>query len=234
MLSMGWEHGARTMLGHGAFGAAVACVGLFLAELLSRLAARLGHETRTLALLGGHAPSPLRPLAEVTATALLAIALARPAGAATTPVRDWLSQTTSLTTAAPVPVAPPVPSTTTSTVPTPSSSSTSLTSTTTAGGSTPPAPAAPTPAPAPAAGVGAAPPSVDSLTPRAPTTTYVVRPGDCLWRIAARVLGPGATNRAVDAGWRAIYAENRASIGADPGLIHPGLVLTLPPLAATR
>jgi nucleoid-associated protein YgaU len=82
--------------------------------------------------------------------------------------------------------------------------------------------------------VGAAPPPPHALAPPAPTTTYVVRPGDCLWRIAARALGPGTSNRAVDAGWRAIYAENRASIGDDPGLIHPGLVLTLPPLANTR
>jgi Tfp pilus assembly protein FimV len=74
-----------------------------------------------------------------------------------------------------------------------------------------PAPVAPVPAPAP--------------------ETYVVRPGDCLWSIAARRLGPDPDPTATDAGWRAIYAVNRAAVGDDPGLIHPGLVLRLPPLA---
>ena len=68
-------------------------------------------------------------------------------------------------------------------------------------------------------------------TPAGPT--YTVAPGDCLWSIAARVLGRNATARAIDRGWRAIYAANRAAIGADPNLIHPGLVLTLPPLDPT-
>jgi nucleoid-associated protein YgaU len=57
--------------------------------------------------------------------------------------------------------------------------------------------------------------------------------GDCLWTIAARVLGANATTRAIDRGWRSIYAANRDAIGADPDLIHPGLVLALPPLDST-
>jgi nucleoid-associated protein YgaU len=83
-------------------------------------------------------------------------------------------------------------------------------------------PASP-PAPAPAR-PDAAPP------PAAAADRYVVAAGDCLWSIATRRLGATATNQAIDAGWRAIYAANRAAIGSDPGLIHPGLVLALPPL----
>ena len=64
--------------------------------------------------------------------------------------------------------------------------------------------------------------------PRA--ATYVVTSGDCLWSIAARLLGPKATTVAIDREWRAIYAANATSIGSDPNLIHPGLILVLPTL----
>ena len=64
----------------------------------------------------------------------------------------------------------------------------------------------------------------------APAVVYRVVPGDCLWSIAARHLQAGATNQAIDRAWRAIYVANRAAVGADPGLIHPGLALSLPPL----
>jgi LysM repeat protein len=91
---------------------------------------------------------------------------------------------------------------------------------------------------------GAAPPTTPSTAaapppdppvgppPAAPAApTYVVQPGDCLWSIAARRLGPDPDPTAIDAGWRAIYLVNRATVGDDPGLIHPGLVLRLPPVA---
>ena len=71
------------------------------------------------------------------------------------------------------------------------------------------------------------PPIVDS------SVQYVIVAGDCLWDIAARLIGPGASNAAVDHGWRAIYVANRAAIGDDPGLIQPGLVLTVPALDPT-
>ena len=86
----------------------------------------------------------------------------------------------------------------------------------------PPAPAAPQ-APAssgPTADVS--PPPANNSAP------YVVAAGDCLWDIAARLIGPGASNAAIDHGWRAIYAANHSGIGDNPGLIHPGLVLTVP------
>jgi hypothetical protein len=58
--------------------------------------------------------------------------------------------------------------------------------------------------------------------------TVVVRPGDCLWSIAARDLLPGAQPAAIAARWRAIYALNRAAIGSDPDLLEVGQHLVLP------
>lgn len=58
----------------------------------------------------------------------------------------------------------------------------------------------------------------------------VVRPGDTLWAIAARALGPGATAGEVAAYWPRIQARNRAVVGPDPDRILPGQVLHLPPL----
>jgi nucleoid-associated protein YgaU len=88
-----------------------------------------------------------------------------------------------------------------------------------------PTPGAPTPV-APAA------PTPPVITGPAVLPTYVVQPGDCLWAIAARILGPRADGRAIDAGWRRIYDTNRAAVGDNPSLIHIGLVLLLPPLDA--
>lgn len=56
----------------------------------------------------------------------------------------------------------------------------------------------------------------------------VVRPGDCLWLIAARRLGPGADPSDVAAAWPRWYAANRDRIGADPALIRPGQRLIAP------
>ncbi|MBO0594321.1 hypothetical protein I2485_07360 [Nesterenkonia sp. E16_7] len=56
----------------------------------------------------------------------------------------------------------------------------------------------------------------------------VVRLGDSLWDIAAEHLGPDATDWEIAASWPEWYAENRDRIGADPGLILPGMILTVP------
>lgn len=79
---------------------------------------------------------------------------------------------------------------------------------------------------APACGVPAAP-----AAPGEPDTLrdYVVRPGDSLWSIAARELGPAAGASAVARRWPAWWAENRATIGPDPGLVRPGQALVVPP-----
>lgn len=56
----------------------------------------------------------------------------------------------------------------------------------------------------------------------------VVQPGECLWTVTARALGGSATDEQVARAWPAWWAANRAAIGADPNLIHPGLRLDPP------
>lgn len=53
-----------------------------------------------------------------------------------------------------------------------------------------------------------------------PPSTYTVVSGDCLWKIAKKILGDG--NR-----WREIYNLNTTQI-SNPNLIQPGWVLVLP------
>ena len=57
------------------------------------------------------------------------------------------------------------------------------------------------------------------VTAASHTTKYVVRSGDTLSGIAARL--------AVRGGWPALYAANRQAIGPDPDIIHAGTVLVL-------
>lgn len=54
-----------------------------------------------------------------------------------------------------------------------------------------------------------------------------VRPGDCLWSIAAGRLGPDADDRAVAQAWPRWFEANRQLI-ADPDLIYPGQLLGAP------
>lgn len=56
----------------------------------------------------------------------------------------------------------------------------------------------------------------------------VVRRGDTLWSLAARHLGPGASDAEVARAWPQWYAANREAIGADPDLLLPGQVLLAP------
>jgi nucleoid-associated protein YgaU len=56
----------------------------------------------------------------------------------------------------------------------------------------------------------------------------VVRPGDSLWSLTARRLGPGTTSTQIAATWPRLYAANRAAIGDNPDLIHPGQRLVPP------
>ncbi|SEG74352.1 LysM domain-containing protein [Actinacidiphila yanglinensis] len=62
-----------------------------------------------------------------------------------------------------------------------------------------------------------------AATPAASTTvastTYKVVKGDTLAKIA--------TAHHVKGGWKQLYQDNKSVIGANPGLIHPGTVLTL-------
>jgi LysM domain len=56
----------------------------------------------------------------------------------------------------------------------------------------------------------------------------VVHRGDTLWAIAARHLGPAATDAQVAAEWPRWHAANRSTIGAEPDLILPGQQLVAP------
>jgi resuscitation-promoting factor RpfA len=60
------------------------------------------------------------------------------------------------------------------------------------------------------------------------TTVVVVRPGDSLWAIAARHLGPDPPDAAVAASWPRWYQRNRAVVGPDPDLLRPGQRLVAP------
>jgi nucleoid-associated protein YgaU len=116
------------------------------------------------------------------------------------------------------------------------------------GGSAPPP--APDPSFRPTVGAGVAKPDRTAYTPQAPAPpsaprglgpldkapragtsveeNVVVRRGDTLWHIAARYLGPGATTAEIAHEWPRWHAANRAVIGDDPDLIHPGQLLTPP------
>ncbi|MFE5689464.1 LysM peptidoglycan-binding domain-containing protein, partial [Streptomyces sp. NPDC056512] len=53
----------------------------------------------------------------------------------------------------------------------------------------------------------------------AASTTYVVAQGDSLVKIARE--------HSLSGGWKKLYQDNRATVGDNPGLIHPGIKLTL-------
>ena len=76
------------------------------------------------------------------------------------------------------------------------------------------------PVSAPAASSAAASPSA--------LHAYTVKNGDCLWCIAADVLGPNASDAQVNAAWHALYNANAAQIGANPNVIEAGTVLQVP------
>ena len=63
---------------------------------------------------------------------------------------------------------------------------------------------------------------------RAVSDHVVVRRGDTLWDIAARALGPHASDADIAACWPRWHAANRSTIGPDPDLILPGQLLRPP------
>jgi nucleoid-associated protein YgaU len=56
---------------------------------------------------------------------------------------------------------------------------------------------------------------------RTPSSTYTVKSGDSLWKIAQRQYGKGSD-------WRKIYDANKSVIGKNPNLIYPGQKLVIP------
>lgn len=65
----------------------------------------------------------------------------------------------------------------------------------------------------------------------AASRSYTVESGDCLWRIARKALAEGGRTpegASISDYWREIYRANRALIGPNPNLIHPGQILILP------
>ncbi len=61
----------------------------------------------------------------------------------------------------------------------------------------------------------------------------VVRRGDTLWSIAARQLGPDASEAEIAAAWPRWFSANRHVVGSDPDLLLPGQVLRAPEGAAS-
>lgn len=65
-----------------------------------------------------------------------------------------------------------------------------------------------------------------------PASRYTVVAGDCLWRIASRVLttagGAEPNSAEIARFWPRIYEANRQIIGDDPDLILVGQVLLIP------
>jgi resuscitation-promoting factor RpfA len=58
--------------------------------------------------------------------------------------------------------------------------------------------------------------------------TYTVQPGDSLWSIAARLLGPGAASAAIADEVRRLWTLNERRIGTgDPNLLIAGTTLEL-------
>lgn len=109
-------------------------------------------------------------------------------------------------------------------------------------------PAAPPPDPAAGAPSGETsaaeapagdPPAAEA--PSAPATTHQVSAGESLWSITQELLDAGAAGAPTDPSsggpsaqarvaraWPILYAANAESIGADPDLILPGTVLSVP------
>lgn len=81
-------------------------------------------------------------------------------------------------------------------------------------------------------------PPPSSQTPRPSTTpdpqtlstptSHTVAPGESLWSITAHLLPAGSSPARIAQDWPTLYRANSEEIGADPSLIHPGAVLSVP------
>ncbi len=73
------------------------------------------------------------------------------------------------------------------------------------------------------------PPGLLVPAPRPDSSEVVVIAGDTLWSLAARQLGPLATDAEIAELWPRWHAHNHTVIGPDPDLLLPGQVLVPPP-----
>jgi nucleoid-associated protein YgaU len=72
-------------------------------------------------------------------------------------------------------------------------------------------------------------PAREMAEPASARSAVAVRAGESLWTIAARELGPGASEVEIAARWPLWYQANRTVIGADPNLLLAGQLLSPPP-----
>ena len=98
-----------------------------------------------------------------------------------------------------------------------------------------PAPTRPAPTRPPSRRLAAPLPPWLGGGPSKSTVGHTVEPGDTLWDIAAAHLQPSERSSArVHRYWQQIYRANRAGIGDDPDLIHPGTRLKVPSFRSER
>ena len=71
-------------------------------------------------------------------------------------------------------------------------------------------------------------PSTDPGSPSPSGPTHTVAPGESLWSITAHLLPNGSDPARIAQDWPALYRANSEAIGADPSLIRPGTVLSVP------
>ncbi len=60
------------------------------------------------------------------------------------------------------------------------------------------------------------------------TSTVKVKPGDCLWTLAAGQLSPAASSRQIARETNRWFEANKTAIGSDPNLIVTGTILSIP------
>lgn len=196
-------------------------------DLGARLPGLLGSAART--CLTRVAPASVRAVVRTATGAAVASAVLLSGTAHADPARAEPPRTTSATTATATDLDWPTASTT------PSATAAATPAATSPPAAAPTSPAAEAPLRAvtiPALPAPAVPAPV-LADPAAPQAGIVVRPGDCLWHLAARALGPAATPRQVADAWPTWWSANRAVIGDDPDLLRPGTTL-LPPTSQPR
>ena len=71
-------------------------------------------------------------------------------------------------------------------------------------------------------------PSTGPDAPPSSSPTHTVTPGESLWSITAHLLPAGSSPARIAQAWPALYRANSEEIGADPSLIRPGAVLSVP------